>query len=232
MANIRFHNCALSSYTLTKQNFSLVLVTRCIYEGAEYSPGSEIFRGVDEKKGVCYTLICSIKGKVVTGSRKRCTTTEQPFTTGPRIDGGYQKYSTKKSDLETLQKLNNVTTAVLFPDTTSQPINTVTEQKTKKFLWSEPTTSKEATPRFTEPVGCQVNGKFFPPGAEISEGYDESSDWCYGEYCNQYSEVINWDTWDCKGKFSSTGGREILNVLRFVLFLLHYLSWEHFSNPK
>ena len=139
-----------------------------------------------------------MKGKVVTGSRKRCTTTEKPAakdTNASDVDGGYQEYSTQKPDSGTLHKWKTTTPFVPFPDTTSEPINTISEQRTKKF---------------TGPLGCLVNGNFFPPGASISEGYDESSDWCYGEYCDRYGEVINWDTWNCKGKLSSTGGRKIL----------------------
>ena len=53
-------------------------------------------------------------------------------------------------------------------------------------------------PTTTPPFGCYENGKFYPPGTKISSGYDESSNWCYGSYCDRYSQVQHWDNFNCK----------------------------------
>ena len=59
-----------------------------------------------------------------------------------------------------------------------------------------PTTT--TTPPTTPQFGCYENGKFYPPGTKISSGYDESSNWCYGSYCDKYGQVQHWDNFNCK----------------------------------
>ena len=52
--------------------------------------------------------------------------------------------------------------------------------------------------------GCYHNGNHYHPGEAISKGYDKESDWCYGMYCSDRGEIINWDDWNCKGKAATT----------------------------
>lgn len=60
-----------------------------------------------------------------------------------------------------------------------------------------PLTRKEETFP-SHPPGCYDNGKSYPPGTSIYEGFDEASNWCYGQYCDDYGDIISWDTWECK----------------------------------
>ena len=69
------------------------------------------------------------------------------------------------------------------------------------FKCKSTTVTPTTTPITTVPTqfGCyDDNGKFFNPGEKMSEGYDESSNWCYGTYCDQGGNVINWDNFKCK----------------------------------
>ena len=55
------------------------------------------------------------------------------------------------------------------------------------------------TPPITIPFGCQGdNGKVYGPGEKISEGFDETSNWCYGSYCSHDGNIIQWDNFNCK----------------------------------
>jgi len=52
------------------------------------------------------------------------------------------------------------------------------------------------TPPTTTPattyIGCfDESGKFFSPGEKMREGYDESSNWCYGTYCGTSNTTKN-----------------------------------------
>eukprot|EP00794_Sanderia_malayensis_P001391 gene1391-1534_t len=47
--------------------------------------------------------------------------------------------------------------------------------------------------------GCFSDGRFFQPGEDISEGYDQRSDWCYGSYCSYNGDILQWDKWNCRG---------------------------------
>jgi hypothetical protein len=75
-----------------------------------------------------------------------------------------------------------------------------------------PTTTKPTTPRTTTPMtstplttfsvpttalGCEVDGKFYSPGEEISSEIDEEIGWCYGTYCGEGGNVIPWNDFNC-----------------------------------
>ena len=73
----------------------------------------------------------------------------------------------------------------------------------KETFGSLPPPTKAPTVPPTEyttipPYGCYSNGEIYKPGESISEGYDEYSDWCYGQYCDENGNIISWDTWNCK----------------------------------
>ena len=197
----------------------LLLVVRCVYEGTEYSPGSEIFRGVDEKKRSCYSLICSVEGEVVLRDRKRCKTNKHTvafLTTMPPIHGDSEGKTWQKS------VHGDTTASVPFSHKTSGASATTPGETTLDFLWTEPLSTEEPTTIFTEPTGCHVNGRFFPRGAEISEGYDEHSDWCYGQFCNHNGAVISWDTWNCKGMIVCSYYQLInLHFLLIIIFIMN-----------
>ena len=61
------------------------------------------------------------------------------------------------------------------------------------------------TPRPTKPPGCELDGKFYMPGEEISKGVD--GNWCYGMFCGEDGHLIAWDNWDCfpSKKTTTTG---------------------------
>ena len=146
-------------------------------------------------KGVCYTVICTIKGEVVTRD-KRCKTTGQPvakMTTEPVVKEENRAYSTRKPDVE---PADNKETYIATPFSLGLVTNSPQTQ---------PIATKPPPIDVTTPFGCYVDGKFFPPRSQISEGYDDSSDWCYGRYCGEGGAVIPWDTWNCKrGKVART----------------------------
>lgn len=61
------------------------------------------------------------------------------------------------------------------------------------------TVSMTTTPPTTIPFGCQGDdGNVYRPGEKISEGFDETSNWCYGSYCSQDGNIIQWDNFNCK----------------------------------
>ena len=62
----------------------------------------------------------------------------------------------------------------------------------------------ETTPARYSEIGCYYNGQFYKPGASFSEGYDPTSDWCYGLYCDERGSVGPWDTWNCKKQSMTT----------------------------
>lgn len=47
--------------------------------------------------------------------------------------------------------------------------------------------------------GCYHNGRHYKPGEYISKEYDETTDTCYGKYCDHAGSIISWDDWNCKG---------------------------------
>ncbi|XP_066914516.1 uncharacterized protein [Clytia hemisphaerica] len=61
------------------------------------------------------------------------------------------------------------------------------------------TTKSLTTTPMTTPHGCYGDdGKFYAPEEKMSEGFDEQTNWCYGSYCNQHGQVIQWDNFNCK----------------------------------
>ncbi|XP_065063258.1 mucin-2-like isoform X2 [Rhopilema esculentum] len=151
----------------------------CLYKGAEYPVGSEVFRGIEKEKGTHYSLICSPNGEVIVSPKTKYHTNQPgiqtvPLTAPPR---------------ETAQS------------PTTEPAEPTTLPTTEP---AEPTTLPTTVP-ITHPRGCYSDGKFYAPGAEISKGYDQSSNWCYGSYCDESGQVVQWDNFNCK---STTGTPE------------------------
>ena len=60
---------------------------------------------------------------------------------------------------------------------------------------STPPPTPRPTPEPARP-GCHHNGKWYPPGSDISKGSDGKG-WCYGTFCTADGEVAAWDNWDC-----------------------------------
>jgi len=70
-----------------------------------------------------------------------------------------------------------------------------------------PTTRPPVTPKPTEPLSkydykCEDNGKEYKYGQEIYHHQD--GDFCYGEYCGEWGELIPWENWDCDSKAESS----------------------------
>ena len=143
-------------------------VQTCLYKGAEYPVGSEVFRGIEKEKGTHYSLICSQNGEVIVSPKT--------------------KYHSNQPGLQT------VPSTAPPRDITQPPTNEPAEP-------TEPTTIPTTVPT-TFPHGCYSDGKFYAPGSEISKGYDESSNWCYGSYCDESGQIVQWDNFNCK---STTG---------------------------
>ncbi|XP_045204036.2 mucin-2-like [Mercenaria mercenaria] len=57
------------------------------------------------------------------------------------------------------------------------------------------TTTPTTTVPATTPLGCYYNGKFYPPGTEISSG--RTGKWCYFTHCTSSGEVISGDDFNC-----------------------------------
>ena len=199
----------------------------CYDNGKFYPPGSDISEGYDESSDWCYGSKCDENGQIISWDTWNCkkksttppTTTAPPipttppdttppyFTTPPGcydngkfyppgsdISKGYHEsrdlcygsFCDKNGKIVMWDTWNCKRKTATPPATTAPPI---------------PTTPPDTTPPyFTTPPGCYNNGKFYPPGSDISEGYDESSDWCYGSKCDENGQIIRWDTWNCKKK--------------------------------
>ena len=115
------------------------------------------------------------------------------MTTEPVVKEENRAYSTRKPDVE---PADNKETYIATPFSLGLVTNSPQTQ---------PIATKPPPIDVTTPFGCYVDGKFFPPRSQISEGYDDSSDWCYGRYCGEGGAVIPWDTWNCKrGKAATT----------------------------
>jgi hypothetical protein len=52
-------------------------------------------------------------------------------------------------------------------------------------------------PQTTKPPGCYYHNKYYPPGSQIDNGYDPSSNWCYGTHCDMYGQIQTWDDFNC-----------------------------------
>ena len=151
-------------------------VQTCLYKGAEYPVGSEVFRGIEKEKGTHYSLICSQNGEVIVSSKT--------------------KYHSNQPGLQTVPSTAPPRDITQPPTTEpAEPTTLATAEPT------EPTTIPTTVPT-TFPHGCYSDGKFYAPGSEISKGYDESSNWCYGSYCDESGQIVQWDHFNCK---STTG---------------------------
>lgn len=58
-------------------------------------------------------------------------------------------------------------------------------------------TTPTTTERTTIPPGCFYNNKYYPPGSVIENGYDPSTNWCYGTHCDFYGNIQTWDNFHC-----------------------------------
>ena len=175
----------------------------CTFKGKFFVVGEEMERGFDERSNWCYGAHCGDDGQVVYWDNFNCKPTTTPGTT--------EIPSTTPSPTEILTSSSTAQTedSTLTPDkptgsSTTTPDITTTDSTTFGCFFhltttKEPTTTTEE-PTTTQPLlrGCMVNGQVYQPGQSISEGYDESSNWCYGTYCSYDSEVIPWDNFKCK----------------------------------
>lgn len=46
--------------------------------------------------------------------------------------------------------------------------------------------------------GCYHDNVYYPPGSVIENGYDASSNWCYGAHCDMSGMIIYWDNFHCR----------------------------------
>ncbi|XP_053374795.1 uncharacterized protein LOC128547097 [Mercenaria mercenaria] len=53
-------------------------------------------------------------------------------------------------------------------------------------------------PPTTVPPGCFYHNKYYPPGSLIENGYDPSTNWCYGTHCDMNGQLQNWDDFNCR----------------------------------
>ena len=62
------------------------------------------------------------------------------------------------------------------------------------------TTSAPTTPlptTTTRRPGCFFDGKYYEPGSDINRGADRGSDWCYGSFCDENGNIVQWDNFHC-----------------------------------
>ena len=95
------------------------------------------------------------------------------------------------------------TTQTTVPMTTSPP--TTVPMTTSSPITVPLTTTPPTTFPMTAIFGCQGdNGEIYAPGEKMSEGFDESSNWCYGSYCSENGQIIHWDNFNCKQTTQTT----------------------------
>ena len=110
----------------------------------------------------------------------------------------YGMYCDHDGNVISWDNFNCGTTTALPPTTVPIP----TTSKTTTPPTSTPRTTTAPT-TFPEPttvprqLGCEVDGKFYLPGEEISSGIDKDANWCYGSYCSEDGYTIAWDNWNC-----------------------------------
>lgn len=69
-----------------------------------------------------------------------------------------------------------------------------------------PTTEPPPKPTTSPSHGCFVNGKWYPPWSDVTQGSDGNG-WCYGTYCAD-SSLIAWDDWNCGTTTTTTATPE------------------------
>lgn len=152
----------------------------CEYDGKLYFPGESFNEGNDEK-GWCYGLYCTENGDIIAWDNFDCGPSTQP-TTAPPFPPTTSKVTTppQHTSSSLLPTRSEITTPrTTPPHTTFSP------------------TSGQTTPTVPpQPQGCEYEGKFYPPGAEISRGSDGHG-WCYGLYCNYDGNTVPWDDFNC-----------------------------------
>ena len=183
----------------------------CFYNGDWYPPGSEVSRGQDGY-GWCFGTYCDYNGQLVPWDDWNCGTTTEPPTTiqpippttelpehadngcfyngkwyppGSDVSRGHDGYGWcfgtycgYNRQLVAWDDFDCGTTTE--PPTTIQPI---------------PPTTRSPPPEHAH-HGCFHNGKWYPPGSDITKGSDNKG-WCYGTFCSAGGVVVAWDNRNC-----------------------------------
>ncbi|CAB4019523.1 Hypothetical predicted protein [Paramuricea clavata] len=147
----------------------------CEVDGKFYSPGEEISSEIDKEIGWCYGTYCGEDGNVLPWNDFNCgTTAPLPATTAPFP-------TTPKATTPRTTTPRTTTPRTTTPQTTTPMTSTTLT------TFSVPTTA----------LGCEVDGKFYSPGEEISSEIDKEIGWCYGTYCGEDGNVIPWNDFNC-----------------------------------
>lgn len=172
----------------------------CVSNGKWYPPGSEVSRGSDSE-GNKHGLICGDDGQLITWDASSHDKHTTPSTTLPTPLGCFYNgdwyppwsevsrgqddygwcfgtYCCDDGQLVAWDDWNCGTTTE--PPMTIQPI---------------PPTTGSPPPEHAH-HGCFHNGKWYPPGSDITKGSDDKG-WCYGTFCSAGGEVTAWDNWNC-----------------------------------
>ena len=208
----------------------------CNHEGRIYPYGAEISRGYDISTNWCHGTTCSMDGYIIAWDKPNCkpTTTSLPTTEiptePPTTEGTTNSTSTTEVPTEITTEIPTTSPGCFYQgqyygfgqevskgydewsdwcygmycDYSGQLINwdTWNCRKTTPF----PTT----IPGTPEPPmgGCFFEGEYYSSGQELSKGYDKSSNWCYGTFCDYSGQIIRWDNWNCKTTPSPTSTTE------------------------
>lgn len=171
----------------------------CLNEGVRYPVGSEISRG--SNTGWCYRKICGEDGQVheiECDQTKTTQLTPHPTTAIPTTDratppGCVHNDVWYPSGSEISEESDDQGCYGYYCDDNGQLM------VWDNFDCGQSTTTQTSSPPPTPtptPLGCHHNGKWYPPGSEMSKGSDGKG-WCYGSYCDDYGQEVAWDDWNC-----------------------------------
>ena len=177
----------MQRFVTTERHYIPTTPLGCFENGKFYPAGSKMSDGYDESEDWCFGSYCDERGFVLNWDTWNCK----------------GRYTSTAPPLPT---------TIPFPPSTPEPPVQTTEPSTTNAPWSEPTSTREPTTdsvfNHSEPIKvikvCHFDGQLFEAGSQISEGYDNATDWCYGQYCNDDGYVVNWDRWNCKKEHFTT----------------------------
>lgn len=180
----------------------------CIYQSKCYENGEEISRGHDGNNW-CYGLMCS-DGGTIAWDNFNCgsTTTDAPPTTSPSpsTTATTAPLTTAPTPTTPLGCSHNgdwyppggeISRGLGGKGWCYGMICGEDGQVISWDDWNCDESTPPPTPTTTPPQhGCFYNGKWYPPGKDISKGADGKG-WCYGTYCTAKGTVVAWDDWNC-----------------------------------
>lgn len=177
----------------------------CTYNRQWYPAGSEIGQKADGYGG-CYGVYCDGVGKLVTWDTWKCDATTQATrskalaTTSPQYAGCFVNG-------EWYPPWSDITRG---SDANGWCYGTYCGADGQLVAWDDwdcgMTTTAASSTKNTSPQplhpGCFQDGEWYPPGTEISNGTDGIG-WCYGSFCSDDSQIVEWDNWNCESNIQT-----------------------------